>query len=147
MLPRRHTQRERYGLLLSLADLEVGDFEFFPLREGETPEVAVARIHDRVYDSKATKGFGWSFKALPDGVRVMKTRDRREADAFAPRLHHAGVEPDHGARARYLSGCRCILCRQAHAEHSRMGMARSRAKKRAQTRSLTAGSTGASPGA
>lgn len=131
MFPRVHTQRERYRLALSLVDLEIGDFEFFPLREGETPELALARIKNRIYNSKSTNTFGWSLKAMPDGVRVKKTGILREPVEVVFRTHHAGEIPDHGVRARYLSGCRCILCRTAHAQYVREGMTRYRAAKRA----------------
>lgn len=63
----------RYLIGQTAGSVPIGEPIFFPLLEGETPQVARGRIYGLLAGWNATKRFKWSCKAIPEGVLTTKT--------------------------------------------------------------------------
>lgn len=68
----KHTQAERHQLGQTLGSFGIGDFEVFPLREGETPQVAATRLRASLMHWKPTMYSRWSCKPGEGCVVVKK---------------------------------------------------------------------------
>ncbi len=64
----RHTQLQRYLLGQSLGNIKIGEIEFFPLRDGESPSVAKSRVNSLLRTWRTTFLYRWSCRANSDGV-------------------------------------------------------------------------------
>lgn len=57
---------------------------------------------------------------VPDNVLPMSPTPDRPRDPVTGRFESAGdPPPDHGTDARYVSGCRCDVCKAGHAAYFR----------------------------
>jgi hypothetical protein len=95
---RRHTQLDRYRLGVEVASAQIGEVEFFPLKENESPQVARARIFALLTMGwRHTTYFAWSLRAKKDGVLVKKVGRLR--GPFS-NLQRPRALPRPGVRAR-----------------------------------------------